>query len=110
MFLCLSGIAGLLASAHPPLFAASGPATGSFNGRHLKSNFLAILAVVWAAPGQRNERGDSVEARYFNNCVYAMNLARFVEIARIPNKPDEVALYGQRLADLKQKIHATYFN
>lgn len=63
----------------------------------------------WAAPGQRNERGDSVEARYFNNCVYAMNLARFVEIARILNKPDEVALYGQRLADLKQKIHATYF-
>jgi alpha-L-rhamnosidase len=64
----------------------------------------------WAAPGPRNEKGDSVEARYFNNCVYAMNLTNFIEIARILKKPDDVALYSQRLAELKAKIHATYFD
>jgi alpha-L-rhamnosidase len=64
----------------------------------------------WAAPGPRNEKGDSVEARYFNNCVYAMNLANFIECARILKKTDDVALYSQRLAELKAKIHATYFD
>ena len=64
----------------------------------------------WAAPGPRRERGDSPEARYFNNCVYAMNLANFIEIARILDKPDDVAIYSQRLAELKVKIHATYFD
>ncbi len=64
----------------------------------------------WAAPGPRNEKGDSPEARYFNNCVYAMNLTNFIECARILKKTDDVALYSQRLAELKEKIHATYFD
>jgi alpha-L-rhamnosidase len=64
----------------------------------------------WAAPEQRKERGDSPEAEFFNNCVYAMNLADFIESSRILNKPDEVTLYSARLEDLKKQVHKVYFN
>lgn len=64
----------------------------------------------WAAPGPRNERGDSPQALFFNNCVYAMNLENFIEIARILGKPDDVALYSERLAELKKNIHAKWFD
>ncbi len=63
----------------------------------------------WAAPGQRKERGDSPEAEFFNNCVYAMNLADFIESSRILNQPDEVALYSARLDELRKQVHAAYF-
>jgi alpha-L-rhamnosidase len=64
----------------------------------------------WAAPGPRNERGDSPQALFFNNCVYAMNLENFIEIARILDKPDDVTLCRQRLAELKKNIHAKWFD
>ena len=64
----------------------------------------------WAAPEQRKERGDSPEAEFFNNGVYAMNLADFIESARILNKPEEVALYSARLEDLRKQVHAAYFD
>jgi alpha-L-rhamnosidase len=63
----------------------------------------------WAAPEQRKERGDSPEAEFFNNCVYAMNLADFIESSRILNKPEDVALYSGRLDDLRKQVHAAYF-
>ena len=63
----------------------------------------------WAAPGQRRERGDSPQAEFFNNCVYAMNLATFVEIAKILDKAADAARYGQRLKELKTAVHARYF-
>ncbi len=63
----------------------------------------------WAAPDQRKERGDSPEAEFFNNCVYAMNLADFIKSARILNKPDEVVLYSGRLEELRKQVHAAYF-
>ena len=64
----------------------------------------------WAAPEQRKERGDSPEAGFFNNCVYAMNLAEFVAIARLLEKPGDVDLYNRRLEALKKQVHATYFD
>jgi alpha-L-rhamnosidase len=64
----------------------------------------------WAAPGPRNERGNLPQALFFNNCVYAMNLRHFIEMARILGKPDDMALYGKRLADLTKNIHATWFD
>lgn len=63
----------------------------------------------WAAPGQRKERGGSPEAEYFNNCVYAMNLADFINAARILGKPDDVALYTTRLDELRKQVHARFF-
>ena len=63
----------------------------------------------WAAPDQRKERGDSPEAEFFNNCVYAMNLTDFIESARLLNQPDEVALYSTRLDELRRQVHAVYF-
>ncbi len=64
----------------------------------------------WAAPGQRLERGDSREAFYFNNCVYAMNLGTFISIARILNKQEDVALYSRRLGELKPRVQQEFFN
>jgi alpha-L-rhamnosidase len=63
----------------------------------------------WAAPGQRKERGDSPEAQYFNNCVYAMNLMDFISIARLLDKPDEAAVYEERLKMLRPKIHERFY-
>ena len=64
----------------------------------------------WAAPEQRKERGDSPEAGFFNNCVYAMNLTDFIGIARILNLPEDVAIYSARLENLKPRVHAEYFD
>ena len=64
----------------------------------------------WAAPEQRKERGDSPEAEFFNNCVYAMNLADFIEIAGILGKLDDAGRYKARLDELRKKTHARYFN
>jgi alpha-L-rhamnosidase len=64
----------------------------------------------WAAPQQRREWGDSPEALFFNNCVYAMNLETFVEIAKILNKPDDIVIFGDRLKALKPLIHDHFFN
>ena len=63
----------------------------------------------WAAPGQRRERGDSREAFYFNNCVYAMNLETFIKIANVLNKQEDVALYSRRLAELKPRVQQEFF-
>jgi alpha-L-rhamnosidase len=64
----------------------------------------------WAAPGPRNERGNLPQAQFFNNCVYALNLEFFIGIARILGKPDDVALYSQRLAELRKNIHAKWYD
>jgi alpha-L-rhamnosidase len=64
----------------------------------------------WAAPQERNERGDSPESLLFNNCVYAMNLASFIEMSEILGKTEDVALYRARLAALKTRIHEHFFN
>jgi alpha-L-rhamnosidase len=63
----------------------------------------------WAAPGGRKERGDSPEAEYFNNCVYAMNLADFVAIAEILGHQSDAALYRQRLDALRKRVHEAYY-
>ncbi len=63
-----------------------------------------------AAPAQRKERGYSPEAEFFDNCVYAMNLTDFIDIARILNLPGDVAPYSARLEQLKPLLHAKYFN
>lgn len=64
----------------------------------------------WAAPGQRRERGDSPEAEYFNNCVYAMNLASFIEMAGILGRDDDAALYRERLDALRKRVHEAYYH
>lgn len=63
----------------------------------------------WAGPGQRKEMGGSPESSFFNNCVYAMNLKTFVDIAGILGKNADVALYKGRLDSLKPKIQAKFF-
>ena len=64
----------------------------------------------WAAPGPRTEYGNKPEAEYFNNCVYAMNLAAFIKMAQVLGHSQDVALYSQRLKDLKEKVQAKFFD
>jgi alpha-L-rhamnosidase len=64
----------------------------------------------WLAPGSRNEFGSSIQAVYFNNCVYAMNLETFVKIAGLLGKSEDVALYGKRLAELRPAIQSAFYD
>jgi alpha-L-rhamnosidase len=64
----------------------------------------------WIAPNSRKEFGLSVQALYFNNCVYAMNLETFVNIARILNKQEDVTLYSERLKDLLPAIRSNFYD
>ena len=70
----------------------------------------------WAAPYQAGDKlkgkefGTTQEALLFNNCVYAMNLGTFIEIAKVLERPDDVALYEGRLTDLKEHVQARFFN
>ncbi|MCH2176637.1 MAG: glycoside hydrolase family 78 protein [Lentisphaeria bacterium] len=64
----------------------------------------------WAAPGEREERGDSIEAEYFNNCVFCMNLIDLIRMAKVLGKSDDVQEYEQQLQALRNNIHTTYFN
>ena len=64
----------------------------------------------WAAPGGRKERGDSPEAKFFNNCVYAYNLELVIRMAKVLGKPDDAPVYRDRLQELRKNIHASYFD
>ncbi|MDR1223117.1 MAG: glycoside hydrolase family 78 protein, partial [Tannerella sp.] len=64
----------------------------------------------WLAPYSRKESGNSVQAVYFNNCVYAMNLETFVQFAKLLGKDDDVALYGERLEQLRSAIHSKFYD
>lgn len=74
--------------------------------KHHNGHFLGD----WLAPHSRSELGGSVEALYFNNCVYAMNLETFVRFAKLLGCDDDVALYGERLEKLRPAIHAKFYN
>lgn len=64
----------------------------------------------WAAPNNRKNNGDSPEAALFNNCVYAMILDMFVEMAEAVGNKEDVALYTARNEALRAKVHAKFFN
>ncbi len=64
----------------------------------------------WAAPKQRKEWGDTPEAQYFNNCVYVMNMADVVRMARVLGKDADAARYEERLKALRQAVHQHFYN
>ncbi|MDR1170147.1 MAG: glycoside hydrolase family 78 protein [Prevotellaceae bacterium] len=73
--------------------------------QHNKGQFLGD----WLAPHSRSEFGSSVQAVYFNNCVYAMNLETFIQFAKLLGRDDDAALYGERLEKLRPAIHAKFY-
>ncbi|MDR2383966.1 MAG: glycoside hydrolase family 78 protein, partial [Prevotellaceae bacterium] len=64
----------------------------------------------WLGPGHRTEFGNTVEALFFNNCAYAMALELFCRIAELLDRDDETAVYRERLATLRAKVHEKYYN
>lgn len=64
----------------------------------------------WAAPGGRNERGDSPEAKFFNNCVYARNLADFIHHSKLLGRVEGIVVYQQRLDRLLSRIHREFYH
>jgi len=63
----------------------------------------------WLAPGSRNEFGNSIQAKYFNNCVYAMNIRTFVKFANLLGHPDDASKYTARLDSLLPAIHTAFY-
>ncbi|MCA1810080.1 MAG: family 78 glycoside hydrolase catalytic domain [Lentisphaerae bacterium] len=63
----------------------------------------------WANPDhQRNAQPR--EFLYFNNCIYALNLTTFINIAAILGNEADIAEYRPRLRALKQRIHQEFFD
>ena len=77
-----------------------------FNYSDHKGRFLGD----WAAPKQRKEWSHTPEAQFFNNCVFAKNLADVARMARLMGKSDEAKVYEARLAELRLAIHKRFFN
>ena len=87
------------------------PYNKTYNGGGA-GNFLGDWAEPYtkADPLAGKEFGNTPEALLFNNCDYAMDLRTFIEIAKILQKPQDVAAYGKRLEDLKARVQARFFN
>jgi alpha-L-rhamnosidase len=64
----------------------------------------------WLAPHSRSEFGDNINAVYFNNCVYVMNLETMIRFATILNRTEDTLLYTERLSRLKPAIQDTFYN
>jgi alpha-L-rhamnosidase len=64
----------------------------------------------WVSPGPIFEYGDTPQALFSNNCVYAMTLDFFIRISEALNRGDEMPPYREKLAILRTKIHEKYFD
>ena len=64
----------------------------------------------WAAPNNRKNNGTSPEAALFNNCVYALILEMFVEMAQCSRQHRGCRPYTARKDALRATVHAKYFN
>jgi alpha-L-rhamnosidase len=64
----------------------------------------------WVSPGPVFEYGDTPQALFSNNCVYAMTLDFFIRISEALNRGDEMPPYREKLAILRTKIHEKYFD
>jgi len=64
----------------------------------------------WAAPKGRKEWGNTPEAAFFNNCVYAMNLNDMERMARLLGREEDSKQYHSKLEELRKAIHAKYYD
>jgi alpha-L-rhamnosidase len=65
----------------------------------------------WVSPGPIFEYGNTPQALFSNNCVYAMTLDFFIRISEALNRDkDEINPYREKLAILRPKIHERYFD
>jgi alpha-L-rhamnosidase len=63
----------------------------------------------WLAPNSRSEFGNTIEAVYFNNCVYVMNLEMAEKFARLLGYEKDAQEYHDRLNRLRTHVHAHFY-
>jgi alpha-L-rhamnosidase len=64
----------------------------------------------WVSPGPVFEYAGTPEALFFNNCVYAMTIEVFINIAEALGLIEEIQSYRERLKMLRVRMHAAYYN
>ncbi|VGO13280.1 hypothetical protein PDESU_01836 [Pontiella desulfatans] len=64
----------------------------------------------WSAPNGRKNNGKTQEAVLFNNCVYAMILDMFVEMADAVGNRADAEEYAARLSALRTHVHQAFFD
>jgi alpha-L-rhamnosidase len=71
--------------------------------------FLDFLG-EWVSPGPVFEYADTPQALYFNNCVYAMTLSFFINIAEALGHADETTPYREKREIHRAKMHGKYYD
>jgi alpha-L-rhamnosidase len=64
----------------------------------------------WVAPGPVFEYGESEEALFFNNCVYAISLRHYLDIVSCGGLGVDTAVYCDRLDTLRRSLHDIYYD
>jgi alpha-L-rhamnosidase len=64
----------------------------------------------WAAPGDRKEWGDTIEAQYFNTCTFLMVVQKMEEMAAALDRAEDLGDFGKLEARLKKGIHERFYN
>lgn len=64
----------------------------------------------WATAEGDKELGNTEAAKFFNNCVYVMNLRMFINSAKILGRFVDADLYKRRLDDLIVNINKVYYH
>jgi alpha-L-rhamnosidase len=93
-------------------FLAAHVSDGILQSYSPKGEFLGDWARP-TGPGDTDdgrEFGNSPGALLFNNCVYAMNLRTFIQVANVLGKTDDAAAYARTLERLKKNIQVHFFN
>lgn len=64
----------------------------------------------WMTPEGAQEKGDTKEALFFNNCVYALNLETVIHVAEALGQTQDAGLYKADLTALRRSIHRQFYN
>ena len=64
----------------------------------------------WMWPDAQDVNGDTRETLFFNNCTWIYNLQVAAEIAGIVGRPDLRHAWTARADDVRQAVHAEFFN
>ncbi len=89
----------------------------AFLARHAKDGILAPYRQGklnflgdWGTAEGKKEFADTPEARFFNNCVWIMNLATMEKIATALGRDEDARRYAADAAALRRRVHARFYD